>query len=394
MPVSTPKRSRSRWIIYAAVALCLTAAVWYAAFREPTKAPRYTQPDWAGKGPPPVPVRTAAAEKRDLPVHLKAIGTVTPLSTVTLRSRVDGQLLQVHFEEGQRVKQGSLLAQIDPAPYQIRVDQAEGQLRQAKARLDSARSDLERIKELHGRNLVTNQELDLQQALVSEREGAVAASQAAVNDARLELAYTRIESPINGRTGMRRVDPGNLVRQGDASGLVVITQTTPIAVSFTIPEVDLPAVVEPYRAGEKLIVEAWDRAESAILATGTLKTLDNQIDTATGTLRLKAEFENADEKLFPNQFVNVRMRVRTLKDTIVIPSAAVQFGARGTYVYIVDAKKKAALRDLVLGPVEGQVQAVTRGLEPGDAVVLEGLDRLREGRPVLISNESPAAGAP
>lgn len=395
MPVSPPKRSRSRWLVYAGVALCLIAAVWYTAFRQPAKRPRYSQPDWAGKGNAPlIPVRTVDAERRDLAIHLKAIGTVTPLNTVTVRSRVDGQLLRIGFDEGQRVERGTLLAEIDPAPYQIRVNQVEGQLRQAQARLESARSDLERIKELHTRNLVTNQELDLQQALVSEREGAVAASQAAVADARLELAYTRIEAPITGRTGLRRVDPGNLVRQGDANGLVVITQTSPIAVSFTIPEVDLTSVMEPYRAGETLLVEAWDRAETKVIATGQLKTLDNQIDTATGTLKLKAEFENADEKLFPNQFVNVRLRVRTMKDAIVIPSAAVQFGARGTYVYIVDANKKAVIRDLVLGPVEGQLQAVTRGLQAGDPVVLEGLDRLREGRGVIVSNETPAVAAP
>ena len=346
------------------------------------------QPAWAGKGwPQRIPVRTVAAAAKNLPVHLKAIGTVTPLNTVIVRSRVEGQLQRVAFEEGQRVEQGQLLAEIDASSFKIQVAQAEGQLQQTIARLNSAKSDLERIQELHARNLVTNQELDLQQALVAEREGAAVASQAQVDNARLQLAYTRIEAPITGRVGLRRMDPGNLVRQGDSTGLVMITQTRPIAVSFTVPEVDLPKVLEPLRAGEALSVEAWDRTESTVLAEGVLKTIDNQIDTATGTLRLKAEFPNENERLFPNQFVNVRLRVRTMEDAIVIPSAAVQFGARGTYVYIVDGEKKAQVRDVVLGPVEGTEQAVLKGLEPGDAVVLEGLDRLREGSEVVVSNE-------
>jgi multidrug efflux system membrane fusion protein len=328
------------------------------------------------------------AELKDLPVHLKAIGTVTALNSVTVRSRVDGLLLRVAFEEGQRVEKGAVLAEIDPSPYKIALQQAEGQLKQNVARLDSARSDLERIQNLYTQNLVTQQQLEVQQALVGEREGAVAADQAVVDEARLQLAYTRVEAPIAGRVGLRRIDAGNLVRENDANGIVVITQTRPITVSFTIPEVDLQSVLDPFRAGETLVVEAWNRSESAVLATGVLKTVDNQIDIATGTLRLKAEFTNEDERLFPNQFVNVRMRVRTLKDTVVIPSAAVQFGSRGTYVYIVDADKKAALRDVVLGPTTGTEQAITKGLKAGDAVVLEGLDRLREGRGVVIANDS------
>lgn len=391
-PLSRPRHRR--WFLYAAVVLVLAFGTWYFAFRAPPERPRYPQPAWAGQEQPPlIPVRTVAAKAQDLPVHLKAIGTVAPLNTVTVRSQVDGQLLRIGFEEGQRVKRGEVLAEIDPAPYRIRLAQAEGQLRQMAAQLDSARSDLERIRNLHAQQLVTNQELEVQQALVAQREGAVSAAQAQVDDARLQLAYTRVEAPISGRAGIRRVDAGNLVREGDTDGLVVITQTQPITVNFTIPEVDLPAVFEPFRAGEKLVVEAWDRNESTILATGVLKTVDNQIDITTGTLRLKAEFANEDERLFPNQFVNVRMRVRTLTDAVVIPSAAVQFGSRGTYVYIVDSNNKAVIRDIVLGPTDGAQQAVTRGLQPGDAVVLEGLDRLREGRGVVIANESATDAA-
>ncbi len=389
MSDSSTSRSRARrYFLYAAVVIGLSWATWYFAFRAKPERTRYPQPAWAGtQYPLRVPVRTVAVKLQDLPVHLKAIGTVTPLNTVTVRSRVDGLLLRIAFEEGQRVEQGDLLAEIDPAPYRIRLAQVEGQLQQNAARLASAKSDLERIRNLHTQNLVTNQQLEVQEALVAENEGGLASNQAQVDDARLQLDYTRVVAPVAGRVGLRRVDAGNLVRENDSAGIVVITQTRPISVTFTIPEVDLAAVFEPFRAGEKMTVEAWNRNETAVLATGMLKTVDNQIDIATGTLRLKAEFTNEDEKLFPNQFVNVRMRVRTIGQAVVIPSAAVQFGSRGTYVYIVDENQKAAIRDVVLGPSEGTQQAIVKGLKAGDAVVLEGLDRLREGSNVVIAND-------
>ena len=393
-PIHSP-RSRNRWLLYGAVALGLAVAVWYFAFRAAPPRNRYPQPDWAGTEQPPlIPVRTIVAQAQDLPVHLKAIGTVTPLNTVTVKTRVDGQLMRVLFREGDRVEPGQLLAEIDPTSYRIRLAQAEGQLQQNAAQLKSVRSDLERTRDLHAKNLVTDQQLEVQQALVSEHEGALAVDQALVDDARLQLAYTRIEAPLGGRVGMRRVDPGNMVRQGDANGLVMITQTRPIVVSFSIPEAALPSVLEPFRRGETLAVEAWDRDEKAALATGVLRTVDNQIDLTTGTLRLKAEFANDNEGLFPNQFVNVRLLVRTLRQVVVIPAAAVQFGSRGTYVYVIDGKKKATVRDLVLGPTEATLQAVTSGLQPGDLVVLEGLDRLREGRGVVPASEPAPAKAP
>ena len=381
-------RSRARWYIYGAVVIVIATAVWYFAFRSAPARNRYPQPTWAGKEYPPlVAVRTVAAQLKNLPVHLKAIGTVTPLNTITVKSRVDGQLLRVEFKEGDSVEQGKLLAVIDPAPYRIALDQAEGQWQQSSARAKTARNDLERIKDLHAKTLVTDQQLEVQQSLVAELEGALAVDQARVDNARLQLNYTDITAPITGRIGFRRVDAGNIVRQSDSAGLVMITQTRPIAVQFTIPEVDLPGVIDPFRAGEALTVEAWDRNEKAVLATGVLKTIDNQIDITTGTLRLKAEFANEDERLFPNQFVNVRLRVRTLDQAIIIPSVAVQFGSRGTYVYVIDEKKKATIRDVVLGPTDGKEQAVTKGLKAGDEVVLEGLDRLREGSGVVIAND-------
>ena len=395
MPVPLPSRLRAHWFLYGAVVLVVAVAVCYFAFRPSPQKKGYPQPAWAGKGYPPlVPVRTVVTQSQDLPVYLKAIGTVTALNTVVVKSRVDGQLLRLTFEEGGHVEQGQLLAEIDPSSYRIRLAQAQGQLQQNAAQLKTARSDLERIQSLSAKNLVTNQELELQQALVAQQEGALAAAQAQVDDAQLQLAYTRIVAPISGRAGLRTIDAGNLIRTGDAAGLVTLTQTQPIAVRFTISESDVQRVLDPFRAGEKLTVEAWDRNEKSMLGTGFLTIMDNQIDIATGTLRLKAEFANADDRLFPNQFVNVRLRVRTMAQAVVIPSAAVQFGSRGTYVFVVDEKNKATIRDVVLGPTEGTQQAVTKGLQAGDAVVLEGLDRLREGSGVVLANDSPAAPTP
>jgi multidrug efflux system membrane fusion protein len=341
-----------------------------------------------------MPVRVVRAGTQDLAVHLKAIGTVTALNTVTVRSRVDGQLLRVAVEEGQQVAAGTLLAEIDAEPYRIALAQVDARQRQNQAQLETARADLERFQQLYQKSLVTSQQMEAQEALVRQREAAVAADQAQVDDARLKLAYTRIEAPISGRLGLRRVDAGNLVRANDANGLIVITQTRPIAVMFTVPEVDLQQVIEPMRAGEQLVAEAWDRSEAQLLARGMLTTVDNQIDLATGTVRLKAEFANEDDRLFPNQFVNMRLRVRTLKDALVIPSATVQFGSRGTYVFVVNDKNQATVREIVLGPGEGSNQAVSSGLSPGEAVILEGIDRLREGSNVVVVENGVAITPP
>jgi multidrug efflux system membrane fusion protein len=379
-----PLSSRRRWPVYAGIVALAALGAWY--FSKPGKQPnrRGPNPAWAGQGEPAAPVKVVAAEKRQLPVHLKAIGTVTPPNIVTVRSRVDGQLLRVTFTEGQQVEPGQLLAEIDPEPYRIQLAQAEGRQRENLAALETARADLQRFQQLFDKKLLTTQEMDAQRSLVRAREGAVAADQAEVDKARLQLAYTRIEAPISGRVGLRRIDAGNLIRANDTNGLVVITQTRPIAVVFTVPEIDLDKVVAPLRAGGALEVEAWDRSERNLLARGQLRTIDNQIDLATGTLKLKAEFPNADEALFPNQFVNVRLQVATLKDAVVIPNAAVQFGSKGTYVYVVNAKNQSTIRPVVLGASNGVLQSVTEGLAPGDPVVIEGLDRLREGKTVLV----------
>ncbi len=394
MSLPPPSRSRRRWFIYAAVAIVFAGGVWFFAVQTSAPKPSIYGSFRSRGNTLPVPVRAEAAKKADLAVHLRAIGTVVPLNTVVVRSRVDGQLLKVGFTEGQEVKQGQLLAEVDPEPYRLRLAQMEGSFLQSQSQVRTAKADLERFKQLHGQTLVTAQQLEAQQALVAEREGMLGVEKARVEDARRQLDYTSIEAPISGRLGLRQVDAGNMIRAGDAGGLVTITQTRPITVSFTVPEVELQNVVEPIRAGEVLHVEAWDRSERGVLATGTLRTVDNQIDLATGTLRLKAEFPNADEKLFPNQFVNVRLRVRTLRDALVIPAVGVQFGSRGNYVYIVGAENKATIRDVVLGPSENQVQVITKGLEVGDVVVLEGLDRLREGRVVTVLAEDPNKNPP
>ena len=377
---NAPSSFGRRWILYTLVAGVFAGGVWYFGIRKVAPTISAGSP-WRSNSMAPTPVRAVPTTKQDLAVHLRAIGTVAPVNTVTVRSRVEGQLLQVAFTEGQEVVAGQLLAEIDPTPYRLRLAQMEGQLRQSESQARTAQSDLERFKQLHAQTLISSQQLEGQQALVSERLGVLAAEQAQVEDAR------------------RQLDAGNLVRPGEAGGLVVITQTRPISVMFTIPELDLQKVIEPLRAGEALTVEAWDRGENIVLATGALRTVDNQIDLATGTLRLKAEFPNTDERLFPNQFVNVRLRVRTLKDAIVIPAVGVQFGSRGPYAFVVGAENKVAVRDLVLGPVDGAMQAVIKGISPGELVVTEGVDRLREGRPVtIISGESapplpPAAPA-
>jgi membrane fusion protein, multidrug efflux system len=337
----------------------------------------------------PVPVRVIEAGSTDLKVQIKAIGTVTPLNTVLVQSRVAGPLQQVFFEEGQKVEAGQLLAQIDPADYKVELAQAQGQKEQNIALLKSAEQDLERFAKLKEQNTIAAQQMNAQQALVSQLKGAIKSNQAAIDAAALQLSYTQIKAPISGRLGLRAVDPGNLIQANSAEGLVTITQSSPIAVVFTIPETQLQQVRTAFRAGAALSVEAWDRAEQMQLTSGTLTTLDNQIDIATGTLKLKAEFANQNEELFPNQFVNVRLNVAVQSGAVTIPQDAVQYGAQGTYVYMIDDNNKAQIRLLKLGAVDNGLVAVEEGLKAGDKVVLEGLDRLRPDREVEVIQDAP-----
>lgn len=336
----------------------------------------------------PVPVRVIEATPSDLRVQVKAIGTVTPLNTVIVQSRVSGPLKQLHFKEGDKVAQGQLLAEIDTADYQVQLSQAQGQLEQNLAQLKNAEADLALYAKLREQSSISAQQYNNQVALVEQLKGTLKSNQAQLDAAKLQLSYTKITAPISGRLGLRRVDAGNLVQANSAEGLVTITQSSPITVVFAIPESQLPQVRQAFRAGEALSVEAWDRAERQLLSTGVLTTLDNQIDTATGTLRLKAEFNNEQEELFPNQFVNVRLNVAVQQGAVTIPQDAVQYGSAGTYVYIIE-QNKAQLRQVKLGAVDNGLIAVESGVEPGAQVVLEGLDRLRPGRAVEVITDLP-----
>src|SRR6266850_1604173 len=337
----------------------------------------------------PIPVVAAPAAQGDVDVIVNGLGTVTPLRTVTVKSRVDGELMRVLFAEGQLVKEGELLAEIDPRPFQVQLAQAQGQLARDRALLENARLDLERYRTLFKQDSIAKQQVDTQASLVRQYEGAVAVDRSQIDSAKLQLAYTRISAPIGGRVGLRLVDPGNIVRAGDTTGLVVITQLQPVAVVYTVPQDLLPAVMKRVQSGDKIAVEAWDREQKAKLAQGALASADNQVDPQTGTVKLKAQFLNDDGGLFPNQFVNVRMKLDTLRDAIVVPSAAVQRGAQGMFVYVVQPDRTVALRNVRLGPLDGQRQAIAEGLAAGELVVTDGTDRLRAGAQVEIASARP-----
>ena len=352
----------------------------------------------AGAGGRPLPVSAEPARKADLNVRIVALGTVTPVSTVTVRSRVDGQLQKILFKEGQEVEAGAPLVEVDPRPFEVQKQQTEAQLAKDNALLTNARLDFERFTTLLAQDSVAKQQVDTQAALVRQYEASVKLDQAQIDTASLQLAYAHITAPIAGRVGLRLVDLGNMIHASDANGIVVITQLRPITVVFAIPQDALPAVLKRFQSGEPMVVEAFDRDGRTLLATGRLVTIDNQIDPTTGTVKLRAEFPNTDEMLFPNQFVNVQLISALIQGATVVPTAAVQRGTAGTYVYLVtdkDGQKTASVRVVETGPSERGVIEITKGLAPGDVVVVDGVDKLREGSAVdLISQATGAPGTP
>ncbi|MGE0310338.1 MAG: MdtA/MuxA family multidrug efflux RND transporter periplasmic adaptor subunit [Lautropia sp.] len=347
----------------------------------------------------PIPVLASTLRNEDVDIVLNALGTVTARSTVTVRPRVDGQLVRLAFDEGQVVQKGQLLAEIDPRPFEVQLAQAQGQLARDRAQLQNAQKDLERYRGLLRQDSIAKQQVDTQEALVNQLKGTIAAGQSQVDSAKLQLSFTRITAPVGGRAGLRQVDVGNMVRATDPNGLVVINEVQPIAVVFSVPSDEIAEVAASLRRPVPPVVEAWDRANLRQLAVGRLTTLDNQIDPATGTIKLKAEFANADSALFPNQFVNVRLRVRTIEGALVMPTAAVQRSSAGTYVFAVGKGNRIEIRKVVLGVVQEDLVVVREGLAAGDRVVIDGADRVRERalvEPVMREQggRAPANGGP
>ena len=397
--LSPPRDSRPfiarhwRALLIALIILALlTAFVLYLRTKQPVAAP----PRGRNGQNAPVAVSIATAVSGDIQVNIPALGTVTPLATVTVRTQITGTLQRIFFTEGQSVHQGDALAQIDPRPYEAALQQMEGNLKRDQALLADARLDLKRYENLVKEDSIAQQQLDTQRALVDQYVGTIQADEGQVKTAQVNLVYTHITAPVTGRVGLRQVDQGNYVTPSDTNGIVLLNQLQPITVIFTIPEDNVPAVMKQLHAGASLTVTAFDRTNATKIAEGKLLTADNSIDVTTGTIKLRAQFDNADSALFPNQFVNIQLLVNVLHDQVVMPNAAVRRGAPNgvatTFVYLVNADRTVSVRPVTLGVVDGEKVAVTAGLKSGEVVVTEGGDRLREGAPVTLPSSAPVAG--
>jgi multidrug efflux system membrane fusion protein len=379
------------WLIALGAIVLLGVSAYVVRVQSGNAQSKSSSPGQSGRLAP-VPIVATAARTSDMAVYLTGLGSVTPLNTVTVHTRVDGELTKVPFQEGQHVNAGDLLAEIDPRPFQAQLTQAQGQLLRDEALLRNARVDLERYQTLFAEDSIPKQQLDTQVELVHQFEGVVETDRGVIDNVKLQLIYCRITAPLSGRLGLRLVDPGNIVHASDQNGLVVITQLQPIAVVFTIPEDSLPPVLAKLNSGVKLPVDAWDREQKQRLATGTLLTVDNQIDPTTGTVRLKAIFPNTDGRLFPSQFVNAHLRLDIKRGATVVPTAAIQQSAQGTFVYVVKPDHSATVRPVKVGVTEGDSAAIDSGVSPAEMVVVDGADRLREGS--LVALQSAGGGAP
>jgi multidrug efflux system membrane fusion protein len=376
-----------RWRMWLVVLIVAVAGIYYFTGRSGTDS------STASPTHPIVPVAAVPAKVGDLKEYISAIGTVTPYNTVTVKSRVDGQLMKVNFTEGQIVKAGDLLAEIDPRPYQVQLTQAEGTLAKDQASLENAKILLARDKELYEQKVIARQDLDNQQAAVGQYAGSIESDKGVVDNAKLQLTYSRITAPIGGRVGLRLVDAGNIIHATDANGLAVITQLQPIAVDFSIPEDDLPSLEGAMKADPHLPVAAYDRDLKHKLAEGTLLTTDNQIDQSTGTIKLKAAFPNDDNALFPNQFVNARLLVNTIPNTLLIPAAALQRSQQGSFVYVVKPDNTVEMRPVTVGATQGDIVSIDKGLAAGDRVVTDGVDKLQQGSHVSVQTAAIPPGS-
>jgi multidrug efflux system membrane fusion protein len=395
-PLSSPVRPArrthlARWLILLLVLAAAAGAVWYWR-THPAAQPSGRAAGRSGAQTPPQPVGAATIDKGDIRIILNQLGTVTSLDTVTVMTQINGQLVDVGFKEGQVVKKGDFLAQIDPRPYQVALGQAQGTLARDQGLLAQAQGDLKRYQMLGRQDSIAQQQLDDQRYLVQQDTGTVQADQGTVDNAKLNLAYCHIVSPIDGQVGLRQVDPGNYVQTSSTSGIVVITQMQPISVVFSVPEENVSEIIRRMQSGATLSVSAYDQANVKLVATGRLATIDNQVDTTTGTVKLRALFDNPDESLYPNQFVNARLLLDTMKDIVRVPVPAVQRGEPGTYVYVVNANNTVSVRPVKLGPTDGGYEAVLSGLQPGERIVTDGTDRLRDGAAVTVPGPAQARG--